>query len=86
MRLNAFFLQQQGTVQAYAKFNAEQDAEVLKSAMKGLGTDEETLINVLCYRSNTQRQELVSMYKTMFGKVFAHLQNVFYYCLLYASW
>ncbi|XP_060580366.1 annexin A6-like [Ruditapes philippinarum] len=61
-------LNQQGTVQPYAKFNAEQDAEVLKGAMKGLGTDEETLINVLCYRSNTQRQELVSTYKTMFGK------------------
>ncbi|XP_052806894.1 annexin A6-like [Mya arenaria] len=61
-------LNQEGTVKAYAKFNAEQDAEVLHKAMKGLGTDEEAIINVVCYRSNTQRQEIVSTYKTMFGK------------------
>ncbi|KAH3705211.1 annexin A6-like isoform X1 [Dreissena polymorpha] len=61
-------LNQQGTVKAYAKFNAEQDAEVLHGAMKGLGTDEDAIINVLCYRSNTQRQQIVAAYKTMFGK------------------
>ena len=33
------------------------------------GTDEEALINVLCYRSNPQRQEIRSTFKTMFGKV-----------------
>ena len=63
------FFQQQGTVKAYANFNAEQDAEVLHGAMKGLGTDEECIINVVCYRSNPQRQEICSAYKTMFGKV-----------------
>jgi annexin A7/11 len=62
-------LQQEGTVKPYANFNAETDAEVLKGAMKGLGTDEEALINVLCYRSNPQRQEIRNTYKTMFGKV-----------------
>ena len=33
------------------------------------GTDEDALINVLCYRSNPQRQEIRSAFKTMFGKV-----------------
>lgn len=36
--------------------------------MKGLGTNEKALIEVLCYRSNEQRQELKSKYKTMFGR------------------
>ncbi|KAK3592742.1 hypothetical protein CHS0354_016498 [Potamilus streckersoni] len=61
-------LNQEGTVKSYNKFNAEQDAEVLRNAMKGLGTDENALINVLCYRSNPQRQEIALAYKTMFGK------------------
>ncbi|XP_048237869.1 annexin A6-like isoform X1 [Haliotis rufescens] len=69
-------LNQEGTVVAYAAFNAEQDAEVLKQAMKGLGTDENAIINVLAYRSNPQRMEIVSMYKTMFGKdLIEHLKS-----------
>ncbi|KAL3836904.1 hypothetical protein ACJMK2_022310 [Sinanodonta woodiana] len=59
---------QEGTVKPYDNFNADQDAEVLRNAMKGIGTDEKTLINVLCYRSNPQRQEIALAYKTMFGK------------------
>jgi len=62
-------MQQEGTVKPYAKFNAEQDAEVLHKATKGLGTDEEAITNTLCYRTNTQRQQVVAAYKTMFGKV-----------------
>ncbi|KAK6181663.1 hypothetical protein SNE40_009474 [Patella caerulea] len=61
-------LNTEGTVKEYANFNAEQDAEVLRKAMKGLGTDEDAIINVLCYRSNPQRQEIVKTFKTMFGK------------------
>ncbi|XP_033733244.1 annexin A6-like [Pecten maximus] len=61
-------LQTEGTVKPYDKFNAEQDAEVLRKAMKGLGTDEEAITNVLAYRSNPQRQEIRTTFKTMFGK------------------
>ncbi|XP_063424971.1 annexin A6-like isoform X1 [Mytilus trossulus] len=61
-------LETEGTVRPYDKFNAEQDAEVLRNAMKGLGTDEDSIINVLAYRSNPQRHEIYTTYKTMFGK------------------
>ncbi|BFZ22448.1 hypothetical protein BsWGS_25488 [Bradybaena similaris] len=58
----------EGTLKSFEPFNAEADAEVLHNAMKGLGTDEESLINVLAYRSSPQRAQIVSTYKTMFGK------------------
>lgn len=58
----------EGTVKPYDKFNAEQDAEVLRGAMKGLGTDEDAITNILAYRSNPQRQEIRKAFKTMFGK------------------
>ena len=33
------------------------------------GTNEEAIVNVLGYRSVVQRQDICTMYKTMFGKV-----------------
>jgi annexin A7/11 len=36
--------------------------------MKGFGTDEDALINVLCRRTSAQRMEIVRMYKNAFGK------------------
>lgn len=36
--------------------------------MKGFGTDEDTIINVLCSRVSTQRLDIVTTYKQMFGR------------------
>lgn len=42
--------------------------------MKGWGTDEKGLINVLCRRTGTQRVQIVHAYKASYGKVWHHLQ------------
>ncbi|XP_046557373.1 annexin A7-like isoform X3 [Haliotis rubra] len=49
-------------------FSAEKDAEALKQAMRGSGTDEVSLINIVGQRSGHQRHETAVTYKTMFGK------------------
>lgn len=37
-------------------FDPVADANALRKAMKGFGTDEDALINIICRRSNEQRQ------------------------------
>lgn len=56
------------TVVPYNNFDPRADAEVIRKAMKGFGTDEKAIINVLANRSNLQRQEITSQFKTLYGK------------------
>ena len=46
----------------------EKDAETLRNAMKGLGTDEAAIIKVIANRNNAQRQKIKSAYKTAYGR------------------
>ncbi|NXI47559.1 ANXA6 protein, partial [Galbula dea] len=57
-----------GTVQPAANFNDDGDAQVLRKAMKGLGTDEGAIIEVLTQRSNAQRQQILKAYKAHYGR------------------
>ncbi|XP_033491320.1 annexin A2-like [Epinephelus lanceolatus] len=48
------------------KSTTQYDASVIRGSIKGLGTDEETLIEVLCSRSNTELVEIKKVYKELF--------------------
>lgn len=52
-----------GTINDYPGFNPPVDAEAIRKAMRGIGTDEKTLINILTERSNAQRQLIVKQYQ-----------------------
>ncbi|CDI98572.1 annexin [Echinococcus multilocularis] len=56
------------TVKPCCNFDANTDAQTLEKAMKGLGTDEATIIDVLAHRTSRQRREIADAYKAQFGK------------------
>jgi hypothetical protein len=45
----------------------DKDCETLHYAMKGLGTDERTIINLICSRNAMQRAEIRRKYVAMYG-------------------
>ena len=47
---------------------AQADAEALRKAMKGFGTDEAALIKICANRTNSQRQAIKQAYKSTFGR------------------
>ncbi|KAK9887180.1 hypothetical protein WA026_020633 [Henosepilachna vigintioctopunctata] len=53
------------TVRPSPNFNAAEDAEILRGAMKGLGTDEDIIIEILTQRSNDQRQAIAEHFKNV---------------------
>lgn len=56
-----------GTIYRCGTFNPDDDAMKLHEAVKGLGTDEEAIIDVLSARKNKQRQEIKNSYKQQYG-------------------
>ncbi|XP_035779743.1 annexin B10-like [Anopheles albimanus] len=56
------------TVVPAESFNPSEDAAALRKAMKGFGTDEQAIINILCSRSNAQRQAIERAFKNELGR------------------
>uniref|UniRef100_K7FW24 Annexin n=1 Tax=Pelodiscus sinensis TaxID=13735 RepID=K7FW24_PELSI len=57
-----------GTIRDYTDFSASRDAEAVRKAIRGIGTDEKTLINIFTERSNAQRQLIAKEYRAAAGK------------------
>lgn len=57
------------TIRPVHPFTPDADAKALRKAMKGFGTDEAAIINILCARTGQQRQEILITYKQMHGRV-----------------
>uniref|UniRef100_A0A3Q3LP02 Annexin n=1 Tax=Labrus bergylta TaxID=56723 RepID=A0A3Q3LP02_9LABR len=61
-----------GSIKDFPGADPLRDVEVLRKAMKGFGTDESAIIELLGNRSNKQRVPLVAAYKTTYGKDLFH--------------
>lgn len=52
-----------------ANFDADRDADALRKAMKGLGTDEKTLISILGNRDTAQRLQIKTAFQNKHNRV-----------------
>uniref|UniRef100_G3NCB3 Annexin n=1 Tax=Gasterosteus aculeatus aculeatus TaxID=481459 RepID=G3NCB3_GASAC len=57
-----------GSIKDFPGADPLRDVEVLRKAMKGFGTDENAIVELLGSRTNKQRVPMVSAYKTTYGK------------------
>jgi len=53
---------------AFPNVHPDEDARNLRDAMKGMGTDEKTLIKIICNRSRQQLQAVQASFKAKYGK------------------
>jgi len=68
---------------AAPNFDANRDADALRKAMKGVGTDDKTLINILGNRNTTQRLEIKTAYKNKLNRVSViHHQSLLFLYIL----
>ncbi|KAL0973702.1 hypothetical protein UPYG_G00209820 [Umbra pygmaea] len=56
------------TIRPAEDYDPADDAQNLRKAMKGFGTDEDTIINIVANRSNEQRQEIRQAFKSLLGR------------------
>ncbi|CAG04812.1 unnamed protein product, partial [Tetraodon nigroviridis] len=61
-----------GSIKDFPGADPLRDVEVLRKAMKGFGTDENAIIELLGSRTNKQRVPMVAAYKTTYGKDLIH--------------
>ncbi|KAM6898614.1 annexin A11b [Lycodopsis pacificus] len=61
-----------GSLKDFPGADPLRDVEVLRKAMKGFGTDENAITELLGSRTNKQRVPMVAAYKTTYGKDLSH--------------
>jgi annexin A7/11 len=59
---------------AAPNFDANRDADALRKAMKGIGTDEKTLINILGNRNTAQRLQIKTAFQNKHNRVSSRLE------------
>jgi hypothetical protein len=63
------------TVTPASGFSAADDGVALREAMKGFGTDEQAIIDILTKRSNNQRQQIAKFFTEEYGRVSNYFFN-----------
>lgn len=68
------WIEQEGViVKSSFYFNLDFDVEIFYKVMKGIGINEQVIIDVFIKRSNVQWQQIVKFFKVQFGKDFIEI-------------